>query len=181
LKRKSKNRFLSIIIIALIVGGNCIGVSYAYWSKQLKVTTTVNTGYIDAGFEGIPFKISSSGNSLQMSFNSNRTVMYIKGSIKAMKTVNVNTIIRDNGSIPVRLYNNRIEPIVDGFKGSFSLNNDTGLINKNGQLTTISLEGTIREKHLSDIYLIFKPWNQTSGNNDSWENILRVNIDVDVI
>jgi hypothetical protein len=130
-KRKNKvNRRRFLILISAIFSLNAVGLSYAYWSGQVDIITTLTTGDIDPVFcpdnykidivpDGDPKQLNGNncgngiGNlpqvsNLKVEFQDENHTMFITGQLEEGYKAFINYCIANKGTIPIK-YDNQVQ------------------------------------------------------------------------
>lgn len=143
LKRKRKQVGKKLIIISSIVLLNMMGVSYAYWTDQLQIVTTLSTGGINPVFSEGNIKIvradgdendsKSTLSNLNLELKDDNHTIVIKGDIEEGYKAIIDYGINNNGTIPIKYNqnpNNSVQQeeliVQDGLK--ILLNQQPGII-----------------------------------------------------
>ncbi|UWG98621.1 hypothetical protein LPY66_07470 [Dehalobacter sp. DCM] len=105
-KTQKRHSFVrTFVFITCIFTLGLSGVSYAYWTNGLEITTKVGTGSLDVSFcdPASDNKEAEENGGLQVTFDQDKTTMTIAGNVDPGFLGTVEYEFANNGSIPVKL------------------------------------------------------------------------------
>lgn len=119
-KRKSFRIFSKMFIVVLILMLSCMGISYAYWNKNLKVDANLSTASMDVGFQNTYkvnknpedfYNVASQHISFQNDSNigvcKTNNVMVINVVMKKSAEINITYYTKNSGTMPIKPMNDR--------------------------------------------------------------------------
>jgi len=102
-RRKRKFTAVEITLLVFLVLLNFMGISYAYWNDGLAINTRVTMGSVDLCFcPTYSLEVKRGEGNLNISFNEDRTIMYIEGTVSDDYKAFLHYCVRNRGSIPVK-------------------------------------------------------------------------------
>ncbi|WP_352420625.1 hypothetical protein [Proteiniborus sp.] len=106
-RRKTRKRFRSssILYISAIVALNFIGLGYAMWEETHNMNVSITTGDIDPGFDSVS-TVSENGE-VKTTLSEDKKKLFIEGIYYPSSIIDISIGVKNEGSIPVVLNNNK--------------------------------------------------------------------------